>query len=160
MPKKDELLELENGIQYEIIGKDDDIVKDIVDIDSQLDRIYKGDKPLTQEFISQQKSIIKNQMDSLKLYTSSKKVEMGMKILNSTMFYIDILDDPEVRERIKENTKTPEDLKFLVNAISGLLDKYITVMRLDSADESGAAAAVRIDIKTRDGSSLLAEFNL
>lgn len=82
---------------------------------------------------------------------SGKKLTQALNLFTVIEQYGDILSDPDVFDRVKQNINDSKDLKFLVDSISELNDMVNTLMRPDTLDATGASKRINISIGYQDG---------
>jgi hypothetical protein len=93
----------------------------------------------------------KEQLAALKnkvMYSLDKrKLQEAQKLLGGMENIGELFSDPEILSKVKENTKTAMDLKFLSEAYSKMLDSQQKLMRLDSVDGQGNAAKISLAVQ-------------
>lgn len=95
----------------------------------------------------QAKKSINNLKQRMMLVLDQKKLVEAQKIIGSIENLSDLMLDPEVLSRVKENTKSAMDLKFLAESYSKLIDAQQKLMRLDTADGNGTAAIINVGVE-------------
>lgn len=108
------------------------------------------------ELVQRQKDILAEQKKRLMLQMDGKKLQESVKVLGGMESITDILTDVDVLKRVKENTKTAMDVKFLADAYGKLADNMKNLQRLDSVDGQGNAGRIMLQLQNSDGSSIKA----
>lgn len=109
--------------------------------------------------LSQQKKY-KEALTNIKQRTmfllDSRKLAEAQKVISSIENISSMFSDPDVIERVKENTKTAMDMKFLAESYAKLIDSQQKLMRLDSVDGQGNAAklSLAVQFKGANGTEL------
>lgn len=75
------------------------------------------------------------------------KLKLAMQEIESIELYSEVLNDPEVVQRVKENTRSAMDLKFIAEAQKIKLQNLNTLMRMDSVDNNGTAGEVYVGLE-------------
>lgn len=75
------------------------------------------------------------------------KLNLAMREIQSIEMYSEVLNDPDVVQRVKNNTKTAMDLKFIAEAQKIKLQNLNTLMRMDSVDNNGTAGEVYVGVE-------------
>lgn len=87
------------------------------------------------------------------MYTlDQRKLAEAQKIFKGLENIGEIFSDPEIMTAVKDNTSTAQDLKFLSEAYSKLVDSQQKLMRLDSVDGQGTAKKLSIGVRFEDDS--------
>lgn len=87
------------------------------------------------------------------MYTlDQRKLAEAQKIFKGLENIGEIFSDPEIMTAVKGNTSTAQDLKFLSEAYSKLVDSQQKLMRLDSVDGQGTAKKLSIGVRFEDDS--------
>lgn len=108
------------------------------------------------EVINHQKELLEESKKRVNFLLDGKKLQEAVKIIGGMEAITDIITDPEVLGRVKDNTKSAMDVKFLAEAYSKLADKMQTLQRLDSVDGEGNAGRIMLSLETKDGKSIKA----
>lgn len=109
--------------------------------------------------LSQQKKA-KEALGNLKkrvmLSLDKRKLGEAQKLFAAAENISELFSDIEIMERVKENTKSAMDLKFLAESYAKIIDSQQKLMRLDSIDGQGNAAKLSLAIKFNgsDGSNV------
>lgn len=98
------------------------------------------------------KEVLANLKNRVMLSLDKRKLDEAQKIIGGMENIGDIFSDPEIMERVKANTKTTMDMKFLAEAYSKMLDSQQKLMRMDSIDGQGTAAKISLAVQF-EGSS-------
>ena len=85
------------------------------------------------------------------LSLDQRKLKEAQKIISGLENIGDMFSDEEIIERVRENTSTAQDMKFLAEAYSKLLDSQRNLMRLDSVDGQGTAAKLKLAVQFENG---------
>lgn len=75
------------------------------------------------------------------------KLKLAMQEISSIELYSEVLNDPDVVERVKNNTRSAMDLKFIAEAQKIKLQNLQTLMRMDSVDNNGTAGEVYVGVE-------------
>ena len=87
------------------------------------------------------------------MYTlDQRKLAEAEKIFTGLENIGEVFSDPEIMQVVKSNTTTAQDLKFLADAYSRMLDSQQRLMRLDSVDSQGTAKKLSIGVRFEDDS--------
>lgn len=129
------------------------------DVDAQTMSVieaFNGEILSPNELIKKQKELLSERRKQIQIVMDGKKLEEAMKVMMGMQSITDVFSDPDVMESVRENTKTPMDLKFLTEAYSKLADKLSLLQRLDTVDGEGTARKINLSVSYRnsDGSQL------
>lgn len=91
-----------------------------------------------------------NMKKKLAFSLDNRKLKEAEKIISSLEYIGDIFSDVSVIEKVKENTKSAMDMKFLAETYAKLLDSQKNLMRLDSLDGAGTAKRLNIGVRFED----------
>lgn len=143
------------------IPKPDDINAELIEelsgLDPNLSLIpanYEDIPTMPIELVRRNKDALAEQKKRAALMLDGKKLEESIKIMGGMQAITDIITDPEVLGRVKDNVKTAMDVKFLADAYGKLADKMQTLQRLDSVDSDGNAGMIMLSLQTKNGTDL------
>ena len=102
---------------------------------------------LSEEAKALQKKALTNMRERAMTIIDHKKIPAALKEISSIETYSDILSDPEVLAKVKENIKTPMDLKFLAETQKIALSNIDNLMRMGTIDNSGHAGEVFVGVE-------------
>lgn len=107
------------------------------------------------------KDALSNLRDRVMLTVDRRKLSEAQKIFDSLENIGDIFSDPDIIKAVRDNTKTAQDLKFLSEAYSRLLESQQKLIRLDSIGPSGNASELNLAIqfKGSNGNEVQAVIN-
>lgn len=95
-----------------------------------------------------------NMKKKLAFSLDNRKLKEAENIISSLEHIGELFSDSEVIERVRENTKSAMDMKFLAEAYAKLLDSQQKLMRLDSIDGSGTAKRLNIAVEFQNGTPI------
>lgn len=81
------------------------------------------------------------------LSLDKRKLSESQKLFSSLENMSDLFSDPEIMDKVRQNTRNAQDLKFLAEAYSKMLDSQQRLMRLDSVDGQGNAAKLSLAVQ-------------
>lgn len=93
------------------------------------------------------KEALANLRNKVMFALDKRKLGEAQKILTGLENIGDMFSDPEIMEKVRKNTATAQDLKFLSEAYSRLVDSQQRLMRLDSVDGAGNAASLALAVQ-------------
>ena len=102
---------------------------------------------LSEEAKELQSKAILSMRDQAAAITDKRKLSIAVREIEDVEMLSDILNDSEVLERVKENTKTPMDIKFLAEAQKIKLQNINTMLQTQSVDTRGTATEEYFTIK-------------
>ncbi len=133
--------EMEYDEDYEVVEPDSmELISDMGEIEQ-----------LSEEAKKKQERALLAAREQAMATIDRKKLPLALKEVDSIAMYADILNDAEVLERVKENTKSAMDLKFLAEAQKIKLQNLQTLMRMDSVNTEGAAGEVFVGVEFGSG---------
>lgn len=124
------------SLQGEAEHMEAEIVSNPQDLQEMSLAVQKQNK----EALSKLKSRVMISLDQRKL-NQAQKLLTGMETIG------DMFSDPDIIDKVKENTSTAMDMKFLAEAYAKMLDSQQKLMRLDSVDGSGTAAKLKLAVQ-------------
>lgn len=98
------------------------------------------------------KEALANLKSRVMLSLDERKLLEAQKILKGLENIGEVFSDPKIMAVVKSNTTTAQDLKFLADAYSRMLDSQQRLMRLDSVDGQGTAKKLSIGVRFEDDS--------
>lgn len=96
------------------------------------------------------KEALANMKTKVMYSLDKRKLNEAQKIFSSLENIGDIFSDREIMGRVKETVSTAQDLKFLSDAYSKLIESSQKLMRLDSVDGAGTAKKFAIGVRFED----------
>lgn len=93
------------------------------------------------------KEALANLRNKVMFALDKRKLGEAQKLLTGLENIGDMFSDPEIMEKVRKNTSTAQDLKFLSEAYSRLVDSQQRLMRLDSVDGAGNAASLSLAVQ-------------
>ena len=175
MPKKK--LEYKNQTFNNIIDvENEDLKNDIIEINPEdvhsLQKVvdeqtmnvintFNGEILSPSELIQKQKELLSERRRQIQFIMDGKKLEEAMKVMIGMQGITDVFSDIEVMNRVKTNTNTAMDLKFLSEAYSKLAEKLSMLQRLDTIDSEGTAKRLNLSLtyKGANGEQVNATIN-
>lgn len=102
---------------------------------------------LSDEAKKMQERALINARDRAMAIIDQKKVPLALKEIESIESYADILNDSEVLERVKENVKTAQDLKYIAEAQKLKLQNLQSLLKMDSVNSQGNAGEIFVGVE-------------
>lgn len=127
----------------EIEGEPEQVEAEIVTNPEQFEKLSLSLQKKNKEALANLKSRVMISLDERKL-VEAQKILKGLENLG------DIFSDAEILEAVKKNVSSAQDIKFLADAYSKLLESQRNLMRLDSIDSVGNAKKFSIGVKYED----------
>lgn len=127
----------------EIEGEPEQVEAEIVTDPEQFEKLSLSVQKKNKEALANLKAKVMYTLDQRKL-EEAKKIFSGLENLG------DIFSDAEILEAVKKNVSSAQDIKFLADAYSKLLESQRNLMRLDSIDSVGNAKKFSIGVKYED----------
>lgn len=93
------------------------------------------------------KEALANMKTKVMYALDKRKLNEAQKIFSSLENIGDIFSDKEVMEKVKKNVSTAQDLKFLSDTYSKLIESSKNLMRLDSVDGQGNFAKLNLALQ-------------
>lgn len=135
-----DIFNLDNISAMTIAGENDNEQAEIVSDPEVLEQMSLA-------AIKRNKDNLANMKQRLMFSLDKRKMAEAQKLISGMENIGYLFSDPEVLERVKENTKSAMDLKFLADAYSRMLESQKKLMQLDSVDGSGTAAQISLAVK-------------
>lgn len=107
---------------------------------------FNGEILSPSELIQKQKELLAERRRQIQFIMDGKKLEEAMKVMIGMQGITDVFSDMEVMKRVKANTNTAMDLKFLSEAYSKLAEKLSMLQRLDTIDSEGTAKRLNLSL--------------
>lgn len=127
----------------EIEGEPEQVEAEIVTNPEQFEKLSLSLQKKNKEALANLKSRVMISLDERKL-VEAQKILKGLENLG------DVFSDAEILEAVKKNVSSAQDIKFLADAYSKLLESQRNLMRLDSIDSVGNAKKFSIGVKYED----------
>lgn len=121
------------------------IEAEIITDPNQFEKLSLSVQKKNKEALANLKTKVMYTIDQRKL-VEAEKIFSGLENIG------DVFSDPEIMEVVKSNTTTAQDLKFLADAYSKMLESQKNLMRLDSVDGAGNARKLSIGVRFEDDS--------
>lgn len=121
------------------------IEAEIITDPNQFEKLSLSVQKKNKEALANLKTKVMYTIDQRKL-VEAEKIFSGLENIG------DVFSDPEIMEVVKSNTTTAQDLKFLADAYSKMLESQKNLMRLDSIDGAGNARKLSIGVRFEDDS--------
>lgn len=96
------------------------------------------------------KEALANMKKKVMYSLDKRKLNEAQKIFSSLENIGDIFSDQEVMKKVRANVSTAQDLKFLSDTYSKLIESNQKLMRIDSVDAQGSARKFNIGIQYED----------
>lgn len=123
-----------------IQGDSEHVEAEIITDPSQFEEMSLSVQKKNKEALANMKTRVMYALDK-------KKLNEAQKIFSSLENIGDIFSDPEVMRKVRGTVSTAQDLKFLSEAYSRLIDSNQKLMRLDSVDGQGNAAKLNLAVQ-------------
>lgn len=107
---------------------------------------FNGEILSPSELIQKQKELLAERRKQIQFIMDGKKLEEAMKVMIGMQGITDVFSDLDVMKRVKDNTNTAMDLKFLSEAYSKLAEKLSMLQRLDTIDSDGTAKRLNLSL--------------
>lgn len=135
-----------NEISFvDINGDVEPVEAEIITDADQFEKMSLSLQKKNKEALANLKSRVMISLDERKL-VEAQKILKGLENLG------DIFSDAKILEAVKKNVSSAQDIKFLADAYSRMLDSQQRLMRLDSVDGSGNAKKFSIGVRYEDDS--------
>lgn len=129
----------------EIEGETEHVEAEIISDPEQFEKMSLSVQKKNKEALANLKTKVMYTLDQRKL-EEAEKIFTGLENIG------EVFSDPEIMQVVKSNTTTAQDLKFLADAYSRMLDSQQRLMRLDSVDGQGTAKKLSIGVRFEDDS--------
>ena len=129
----------------EIQGEPEQVEAEIISDAEQFEKMSLSVQKKNKEALANLKTKVMYTLDQRKL-VEAEKIFSGLENIG------EVFSDPEIMQVVKSNTTTAQDLKFLADAYSKMLESQKNLMRLDSIDGSGNARKLSIGVRFEDDS--------
>ena len=126
-----------------INGQPEQVEAEIISDPEQFEKMSLSVQKKNKEALENLKTKVMYTLDQRKL-VEAEKIFSGLENIG------EVFSDPEIMQVVKSNTTTAQDLKFLADAYSKMLESQRNLMRLDSVDGAGNARKVMLGIKYED----------
>lgn len=126
-----------------IDGEPEQIEAEIISDPEQFEKMSLSVQKKNKEALANLKTKVMYTLDQRKL-VEAEKIFSGLENIG------EVFSDPEIMQVVKSNTTTAQDLKFLADAYSKMLESQKNLMRLDSIDGAGNARKFSIGVKYED----------
>ena len=113
-------------------------------------------KEMPIDIFEQSKKALAEKKKQISLSLDNKKLDEAVKLIEGMQGISNIMTDAEVIAKIKKNTNTPMDMKFLSDAYGKFADKLATLQRIDTIDENGSGKRLFLQIEDANGNSIKA----
>ena len=127
----------------EIQGEPEQVEAEIISDAEQFEKMSLSVQKKNKEALANLKTKVMYTLDQRKL-VEAEKIFSGLENIG------EVFSDPEIMQVVKSNTTTAQDLKFLADAYSKMLESQKNLMRLDSIDGAGNARKFSIGVKYED----------
>lgn len=128
-----------------IDGEPEQIEAEIISDPEQFEKMSLSVQKKNKEALANLKTKVMYTLDQRKL-VEAEKIFSGLENIG------EVFSDPEIMQVVKSNTTTAQDLKFLADAYSKMLESQKNLMRLDSIDGAGNARKFSIGVRFEDDS--------
>lgn len=128
-----------------IDGESEQVEAEIISDPEQFEKMSLSVQKKNKEALANLKTKVMYTLDQRKL-VEAEKIFTGLENLG------DIFSDAEILEAVKKNVSSAQDIKFLADAYSKLLESQRNLMRLDSVDGAGNARKFSIGVRFEDDS--------
>lgn len=145
MPKKNDLFFEDEVSLATISDEPEQIEAEIVTDPEQFAQMSLSVQKKNKEALANLKTKVMYTLDQRKL-AEAQQIFTGLENIG------DVFSDPEIMKVVRSNTTTAQDLKFLADAYSRMLDSQQKLMRLDSVDGQGTAKKLSIGVRFEDDS--------
>ncbi len=112
---------------------------------------YKNFEELALNDEKQAKATLANIRNKMALQLDGRKLKQANMLMDNIENNIDIMNDPDVQLRIRENLNTAYDFKFLAEANEKNFKMLQNLMRLDTVDASGTPSKIKLGLQYDDG---------
>ena len=129
----------------DIQGDAEHVEAEIITDADQFEKMSLSLQKKNKEALANLKSRVMISLDERKL-VEAQKILKGLENLG------DIFSDAEILEAVKKNVSSAQDIKFLADAYSKLLESQRNLMRLDSVDGQGTPRKLAIGVRFEDDS--------
>lgn len=129
----------------EIQGEPEQVEAEIISDAEQFEKMSLSVQKKNKEALANLKTKVMYTLDQRKL-VEAEKIFSGLENIG------EVFSDPEIMQVVKSNTTTAQDLKFLADAYSKMLESQKNLMRLDSVDGAGNARKLSIGVRFEDDS--------
>lgn len=129
----------------EIEGETEHVEAEIISDPEQFEKMSLSVQKKNKEALANLKAKVMYTLDQRKL-VEAEKIFTGLENIG------EIFSDPKIMAVVKSNTTTAQDLKFLADAYSKLIEGSKNLMRTDSIDASGNAKKLSIGVRFEDDS--------
>ena len=92
------------------------------------------------------KDILSNMRKHLSLTLDKRKMQQANILMDNIETNINIMNDPEIQQNVKDNIKSVLDLKLLSEINLNNFKMLQNLMRLDSVDGTGTAAEIAVAV--------------
>lgn len=128
-----------------IDGEPEQVEAEIISDPEQFEKMSLSVQKKNKEALANLKTKVMYILDQRKL-VEAEKIFSGLENIG------EVFSDPEIMQVVKSNTTTAQDLKFLADAYSKMLESQKNLMRLDSIDGAGNARKFSIGVRFEDDS--------
>ena len=129
----------------EIQGEPEQVEAEIISDAEQFEKMSLSVQKKNKDALANLKTKVMYTLDQRKL-VEAEKIFSGLENIG------EVFSDPEIMQVVKSNTTTAQDLKFLADAYSKMLESQKNLMRLDSVDGAGNARKLSIGVRFEDDS--------
>ena len=129
-----------------------DIQEDYDTVEAEIISDPEQFEELSLSMQKQSKEALANLKTKVMHVLDHKKLKEATKLFSGLENIGDIFSDPVIMQKVKANTRTAQDLKFLSEAYSRMIDSQQRLMRLDSIDGEGNAKRLSIGVRYEDNS--------
>lgn len=129
----------------EIQGEPEQVEAEIISDAEQFEKMSLSVQKKNKEALANLKTKVMYTLDQRKL-VEAEKIFSGLENIG------EVFSDPEIMQVVKSHTTTAQDLKFLADAYSKMLESQKNLMRLDSVDGAGNARKLSIGVRFEDDS--------
>ena len=135
--------------------KEEELKKDFIEVNPEEvnalqkvvdEQTFNGEILSPSELIQKQKELLAERRKQIQFIMDGKKLEEAMKVMIGMQGITDVFSDLDVMKRVKDNTNTAMDLKFLSEAYSKLAEKLSMLQRLDTIDSDGTAKRLNLSL--------------
>lgn len=134
----------------EIEGDAEHVEAEIISDPEQFEKMSLSVQKKNKEALANLKTKVMYTLDQRKL-EEAEKIFTGLENIG------DIFSDAKILEAVKKNVSSAQDIKFLADAYSKLLESQRNLMRLDSVDAVGNAKKFSIGVRYEDDSGTKVE---
>lgn len=102
------------------------------------------------------KEALESKRNAVMISLDNRKLSQAQKIFDGMENIQELFADPEIMKKVRLNTRTAMDLKFLSESYAKMLDSMQKLTRLDTVDGQGnpARLSLAVQLKSSNGTEL------